>query len=377
MRSLALLLALCGTALAKPAWRPPPPRIDAPELVARLEEAIRNRDVKAIETLLGNAPQFDGLWFPDASCAKRFGKRGTAEKSDIRTLARCFAQLKPIATTRRSSLSGGAIMTFEPGVEIELAFRSDHVAYAASLWPRDTDRGAPTLTMQALEALRTAGTTQLDTALATKLTGDASAWIKVCLDAKGTVSTFVAEAKPNPAAGEAFVAAIADWSFKPFRRGTPACGFTLLTYPATKAPATEVLPPPPAPVSSVSPILDEIENPFNFDGVSINGTPVPTNVPPSQLERNRIRGTKQIDPDAVTKVDIAKAGKSSVVASFKLCVDTNGRVSTVSMLKSSGFVDYDVKLEREMRRWAYAPFMLNGAATAVCTAVTFIYRPKP
>jgi hypothetical protein len=41
-------------------------------------------------------------------------------------------------------------------------------------------------------------------------------------------------------------------------------------------------------------------------------------------------------------------------------------------------VDYDAKIMREMRRWAYRPYTVNGKAVPVCTAATFIYaQPLP
>ena len=100
-------------------------------------------------------------------------------------------------------------------------------------------------------------------------------------------------------------------------------------------------------------------------------------MPPTLLDRNRIAGSRKIEPDARTKSEITRSRKSIVVASLKLCVDAAGKVTTVSSLKSSGFRDYDLKLEREMRRWAFKPYQVRGAPAAVCTAITFDYRPRP
>ena len=382
-RSLAVatVIALVGSAAtAKPMFRPPPPpRADPVELAARLEDAIRHHDTAAVQLLLGDAVVHDGVWFPDAACATKFGKQGRVEKAEVRTLAKCLAQLKPIATTRRSSISSGAILTFDPGFEIELAFVNDRVAYIASQWPRDADRGLPTLTVQAFEALRKSGTTQLDAALAGKLGSPASAWIKVCLDKTGAVtSTYVAEARP-PSTSAQFVAAIADWTFRPFelhKKPMAACALSLLSYPSSSAPAIEILPPTPTvslPPSSGS-INDEIDI-LDFTGTSINAAP--QTVPPTVLETSRLKGTKQIDPDAVTKTEITKAGHTNVIASLKMCLDDKGKVSQVRQLKSSGFPAYDAKLTREMLKWTYKPFLVRGAPAAVCTAYTFIYRPKP
>ena len=100
---------------------------------------------------------------------------------------------------------------------------------------------------------------------------------------------------------------------------------------------------------------------------------VPTNVAPTLLEGSRIAGNKVIIPDDATKAAFAESGKAKMIASLKLCIDETGAVTTVSLLKSSGFAAYDKKLEREMRLWTYRPYLVNGAAVPVCTAVTFIY----
>ena len=47
------------------------------------------------------------------------------------------------------------------------------------------------------------------------------------------------------------------------------------------------------------------------------------------------------------------------------------------MLKSTGFPAYDNKILSKMRgEWRYKPYMVNGKAVPVCTAVTFIYSQK-
>lgn len=378
MRALAVLCAIAGVAAAKPVWRPPPPRTDAQELAARLAEAIRSRDARAVEAMLSDSLTYDGLWFANPACAKQFGTRGTAEQGAVRALAKCLAQQRLIATTRRSGVPGGAVLTFAPGIELELVFTKDRVTYAGGLYPRDADRGLPTLTVQAFEALRTAGTTQLDAALAGKLTDPASAWVKVCLDPRGAASTFVASVTP-PAARDAFLAAIADWRFAPFAptRGTPiaACALSLLTYPAARAPAIEVL--PRTPRASIGSLI-ESDASFDFTGISISGSSsAPQSVPPVLLERNRIRGARQIDPDTATTTAIAKAGRSTVVASLKLCLNAKGQVTTVRRERSSGFPAYDAKLVREVRSWAFRPYLIAGTPAAVCSTVTFVYRAKP
>jgi protein TonB len=100
----------------------------------------------------------------------------------------------------------------------------------------------------------------------------------------------------------------------------------------------------------------------------------PTNVAPQMLEGSRIAGEKQISPEDTTKIEIQRSGKDKVVGSFKLCLNVSGEVTTVNMLKSTGFVAYDQKILSKIRgEWRYRPYMVNGKPVPVCTAVTFIY----
>ncbi len=103
----------------------------------------------------------------------------------------------------------------------------------------------------------------------------------------------------------------------------------------------------------------------------------PQNVPPTMLEGSRIAGEKQIAPDDVTKTEIQRSGKDRIIGSFKLCLTVDGGISNVTMLKSTGFPAYDSKIQGKMRgEWRYRPYLVNGKAVPVCTAVTFIYSQK-
>lgn len=53
-----------------------------------------------------------------------------------------------------------------------------------------------------------------------------------------------------------------------------------------------------------------------------------------------------------------------------------GAVGSVTQLKSTGFPAYDAKIIREMKQWGYKPYLVNGKAVPVCTAVTFIYTQR-
>jgi protein TonB len=103
----------------------------------------------------------------------------------------------------------------------------------------------------------------------------------------------------------------------------------------------------------------------------------PQNVPPTALEASRVAGDKNIIPNDVTKTEIQRSGKEKLIGSFKLCLNTAGVVTNVMMLKSTGFPAYDNLIQSKMRgEWKYNPFLVNGRAVPVCTAVTFIYQQK-
>jgi TonB family protein len=78
----------------------------------------------------------------------------------------------------------------------------------------------------------------------------------------------------------------------------------------------------------------------------------------------------------VTKTEISRSGKTKLVTTYKICINVNGDVSQVNMLKSSGFPSYDSKISREMKSWKYRPYSVDGQAKPVCTSVTFIYQQK-
>jgi protein TonB len=103
----------------------------------------------------------------------------------------------------------------------------------------------------------------------------------------------------------------------------------------------------------------------------------PQNVPPTLLEGSRIAGEKMIVPDDVTKTEIQRSGKDRLIGSFKLCLTNTGTIASVTQLKSTGFPAYDNKILTKMRNeWRYKPYLVNGKAVPVCTAVTFIYSQK-
>jgi len=59
-------------------------------------------------------------------------------------------------------------------------------------------------------------------------------------------------------------------------------------------------------------------------------------------------------------------GGSSHWGLFKICVSTAGKVTAVSLLKSTGVADIDGDWTRTIRSWPHRPFLLDGAAAPFC-----------
>ena len=381
MRRLVILML----ALALPASAAADDQRDATQGISELTAAIRSHDAKAIARLMRAPVTSTGVWFPDAACEKRFGRPGTILVKELEPFARCLAQLRPQVSTRKAGQRDGAVLTYDPGIELHVAFYGSLVRAIGFEAQTSADAGVPTLTVQAFEELRTAGTTLLDDKLASSLRAEAetkgsvSAWMKVCIDATGAITNAWTVQSTTTPIGEAFRIAIADWTFKPLairKVATPACGLWLLTYPAAKAPPVETLPAFDQP--RVYEIDDIVADDMWTDELQLQGVPPPPpqqipNVAPTMLETLRIAGSKLIPATASQRKAMVSAGKTRVITSFKVCVDVRGKVSSIKLLKSSGFPDYDAQLTAGIRRWGYRPYRLNGAATPVCTAATFIY----
>jgi hypothetical protein len=113
-------------------------------------------------------------------------------------------------------------------------------------------------------------------------------------------------------------------------------------------------------------------------GVDTGPPPPPSSpqvVTPIDLDSHRISGQVKIVPDAKTRAAIAKAGKATVLASAKVCVDKGGAISSVTIVRPSGFPAYDDEIKVGILAWRFRPYLVNGVATPVCTAYMFVYAP--
>jgi hypothetical protein len=114
------------------------------------------------------------------------------------------------------------------------------------------------------------------------------------------------------------------------------------------------------------------------DDVDIPEVEIPTDtvVTPDEMDAQKISGNEHIQPPDSVKTEMVRAGESKLVADFKICVDTAGRVRDLSVVRSTGYRSYDDKLMREMKSWRYRRFTINGTAVPACSMVHVIYRFK-
>ncbi len=109
----------------------------------------------------------------------------------------------------------------------------------------------------------------------------------------------------------------------------------------------------------------------------IRPTPEAKLLPPTVLsELRRVAGDPQIQPPTSTQNAMSQRNQRRALAVVKMCLDTEGVVNRPTIVKSSGYAEYDAKLLSKIRRWRYRPYRANGAAIAICTHLTFIYQQE-
>jgi hypothetical protein len=350
---LLLSLAACGPGIKQAPETPP-----TQGFATRFASAASAGDAATLRAMMGPHVTLGGLWFPDATCQQEFAGTGEIAGGRLDELARCLTTVKLTVSPRKDSLLDVAVLTYDPGFEIEARFiDGSHgpwlswIGYEAR---KDAADALPTITPEALEALRTAG--QRDPSLpGIEGTPQAPvyAWVKTCIDAQGKVTGAHVREASSLRAARLFQAAIADWAFKPFIQNGQAlqvCSFEVLGEPLA-------------------------------DVLAHARIPLPTRLPDGTMmvatsSLQMTRGTKMIVPDDGTKTEIQRSRVSRLIGTFQLCIDEQGKVGNLAMLRSTGAPTYDGEIMREMAHWEYAPYIDEGKAVPVCTAVTFIYSQR-
>lgn len=353
--ALWLAVAACGPGLRQAPQRTPD------DVAAGFVAATQSGDVAAVRRMLGPSVTLGGLWFPDPTCSREFVATGDVGGGRLDELARCLTTVKFELASRKDPLPDTAILRYAPGIEVEAVFTERRegpwlswIGYEAR---RSVADALPTIAPETLESLRVAGQREpavegLDAEI--QQAHYSKAWVKLCIDAEGNVTgTHVREASSNRAA-RTFTAAIADWKFKPFAPGghpLPVCSLVLLTKPLALALQHEAIPYPLSETSDAGLI-----------------------VPIQAL--HRIKGNKYIAPDDDTKSAIQRAHITRVIGSFQVCLDATGHVQDVRIIKPTGVPPYDATILQGVRRWEYEPYLDEGKAIPVCSAVTFIYSQR-
>jgi hypothetical protein len=305
-----------------------------------------------------------GLWFPDANCQTLFGKADYVKPEAFDAFARCVASLHLRPTGRSDSLDDTSILTDDAGFEIQahvVAGQLDYIGFSARA-PGAPD--LPTITPQTLESLRAGGdpNATISAAEADRVftPGNPSPThtehLRLCLAEDGQLATVMLGTTTTPAIAAAFSAVVRTWKFRPFsvaNKPMQACAVVGFQYPATPRDENrDRLPRPP-----------ELSKAGHFV----------YNVSPVELSPLRIVGDNLVVPDDEDKIHLN--GKR-LVGSFKLCLDETGHYERGVLLKSTGVPGYDAKIAKTMMSWVYRPYVVDGVAIPVCSAVTFIYTQR-
>lgn len=360
-RKLALALAAaaaagCGPGLAA----------QDPHEITRHDLLSAAGDPGALQQMIRGEIVDGGLWFADPRCTEAFPVAADLHAGQFAAFARCLAGLHLQPSPRRDPFPDVAVLTYPPGIEIEARILDEpdgpHLTWVGYAARRDLADALPTISPAALEALRIAGDPhgdldpdQLAKLQHTPTAGPVSAaWLKLCLDTSGKVTSVHPRQATSLEAARVFTAAVGTWRFRPFIAGghpLPACSMVELVYPPAKAPAHETLPMP-----------------------SISGDELV--IDPVELKSYRRSGTILVQPDDKTKLAMQAAHASRLIGAFRLCLDDHGRVASIRTLRSTGFPAYDGELHAAMQQWVYAPYLDDGHAVPVCTDERFIYHQR-
>ncbi|HEY4178612.1 MAG TPA: energy transducer TonB [Kofleriaceae bacterium] len=99
-------------------------------------------------------------------------------------------------------------------------------------------------------------------------------------------------------------------------------------------------------------------------------------VPPNVLAGLRISGETQIMPSDPVKTEMMRDGRDNTVGSFKVCIDTSGRVASTAIVGSTKYASYDATITERVRDWRYKPYSVDGIPVPACSVVTFRYSMK-
>ncbi len=344
----------------------------------RILAAINRHDAVAFEKLGPNGINLTDIPWLDPSCAKQFGGVKTIKHDEVRALVACLAGLHLAVAP-----SG---LVFEPGSSIVTSSFDGQlslISASAGNPPAPVLQGDLALTFEPDQITRAA--------IAKSATEVAWTEIFVCFDTAGHAEEPVLLYSSHHvdfdhdalAAG----AKLTHVPFKAHGKAVRACMSAKAQYPKDRPipgkPQVVIVPKKrkvkdivqPVKIQKIAPEENGVEGGVEGDMPPPPPPPPapPRVVAPALIEKYRISGTKDILPDDATRAKMAADKKQKVVGSWKLCLDTSGAPTLVSLLKSTGYPTYDDAIAASVRAWRYQPIPIDGKPAAVCTAVTFIF----
>ena len=102
---------------------------------------------------------------------------------------------------------------------------------------------------------------------------------------------------------------------------------------------------------------------------TLNSSSPTLNVAPSVLGSLLISGDAEIQPSAEVELLMRRAGVTRIDSAAKLCIGTDGAVTSVTLLRSTKYAAYDTGLVSALRGWRYRPYLRDGVAQAVCSTI--------
>jgi len=325
-------------------------------------ERLVSHDATRIGNLLYDSIELGGVWFADPVC-RRFSGVGRVDYPDQPQLARCLASLQLARGKRRTSLLNGATVVYPPGIELEAVFTEQQyhanwsIDLTSNVWlgwlgfaGRESVQDAlPTVTQELMESHRRGGSAvdraALDRELAAHHLSAVYAWLKVCIDAAGAITSVRPRLTNSVAAQQAFVAAAGSWTFAPIVLGgqpAPVCAMMLSAYP--RAP----------------------------------DVPLPFVVPPGATDLPLV-SVEALGPPQGGELRHTADWQSTFTSTGALaCIAVTGAVDRVTIVRRSGSPKFDATVRRTLQGWVFAPqppvcvaTMLRacgvGDATHACT----------
>lgn len=347
MVPVAVLVALGGCGATTSELGPYQRRIEVSHASAPGEPLPA--DEAGLRGLMLGPVTLGGLAFADRACVEQFGAPRVVPVAELAALAHCLGALHWAPSARKTALDHGVVMTYAPGYEVEAYVAFGQLGYVGFTGRGGTAPAVPTMTPEALEALRTAGEPHPRVPLAHRR------WLEICVF-PGSAAPKVYARSPVPADELAQLgAAIGDWKFRKF--AVPACAIVAFD-PAGRAEADDTIPRPLT---------------FAKSGKAQRTADL------RKLAALRVGGTAQPWPTeaivgAINRDQHALHRAAPVVGAFELCLDEDGRFASGEMLKSTGYHAYDAYLVHALEEWTIRPYIEDGAAQPVCATITVRYE---